>query len=56
MFMTKMPTPEDRLNADRIREQIGHRLKRHYQACMTDELPPRLLALLKKLDEEIPEH
>jgi hypothetical protein len=36
-----------------IREQIGHQLKKHYQACMTEELPPRLLALVKKLDEEI---
>jgi len=60
MFTTKKPTPEDRLNAARInaariREQIGHQLKKHYLACMTDELPPRLLALLKKLDEERPE-
>jgi hypothetical protein len=56
MFMTKTPTPEDRLNAARIREQIGHQLKKHYQACMTEGLPPRLLELIKKLDEEIPEH
>jgi hypothetical protein len=31
---------------------IGHKLKAYYQACTTQELPPRLLAVLKKLDEE----
>ncbi len=37
------------------REQIGRKLKTFYERCMTDELPPRLLALLKKLDQELPE-
>jgi hypothetical protein len=32
---------------------IGHKLRAHYQRCTTEELPPRLLAVLKKLDEEI---
>jgi hypothetical protein len=32
---------------------IGHKLRAHYQTCTTEELPPRLLAVLKKLDEEI---
>jgi hypothetical protein len=32
---------------------IGHKLRAHYQACTTEELPPRLLAVLKNLDEEI---
>jgi hypothetical protein len=31
---------------------IGDQLRAYYRACMTEELPPRLLALLKKLDEE----
>jgi len=31
---------------------IGHKLQGYYQACTTQELPPRLLAALKKLDEE----
>ena len=53
--MNKKPTAEDRLNSARIRDHIGHLLKKHYQACTTDELPPLLLALLKKLDEERPE-
>ena len=50
--MYKKPTPE---NLARIRERIGHWLKDHYQTCTTDELPLRLLALLKKLDQELPE-
>jgi anti-sigma factor NepR-like protein len=33
-------------------ERIGQELRAYYQACMTEELPPRLLAALKKLDEE----
>jgi len=32
--------------------KVGHKLKDYYQACTTEELPPRLLAALKKLDEE----
>jgi hypothetical protein len=32
---------------------IGHQLRAYYQACTTEELPPRLVATLKKLDEEI---
>jgi hypothetical protein len=35
------------------KERIGQQLKDHYQACTNEELPPRLLALIKKLDEEI---
>jgi hypothetical protein len=38
-----------------INERIGRELTKYYQACVTDELPPRLLALLKKLDQELPE-
>jgi hypothetical protein len=53
--MHKKPTPEDSLNSARIRDQIGYSLKSYYQACMTSDLPPRLLAALKKLDEERPE-
>jgi hypothetical protein len=53
--MYKKPTQEDRLNAASIREQIGHSLRNYYQACITNEVPPRLLAALKKLDEGRPE-
>jgi hypothetical protein len=53
--MNKKATTEERLNSARIRDHIGRLLQKHYQACTTDELPPRLLAVLKKLDEEQPE-
>jgi hypothetical protein len=33
-------------------DRIGQQLKAYYQALPTEELPPRLLALLKKLEEE----
>jgi len=50
------PQPQGEVRATReAREQIGQKLKKLYQACATDELPPRLLAALKKLDEERPE-
>jgi len=32
---------------------IGEKLRAYYQACTKEQLPPRLLAVLKKLDEEI---
>jgi hypothetical protein len=32
---------------------FGHKLLAYYQAITTEELPPRLLAVLKKLDEEL---
>jgi len=51
--MHRKPTSDDCLNAALIREQIGHSLRNYYQARMTDELPPRLLSLLKKLGEDI---
>ena len=34
------------------KERIGEQLRQYYSACMTEELPPRLLAALKELDEE----
>jgi hypothetical protein len=34
---------------------IGQQLRTYYQACTAEELPPRLLEVLKKLDEETPE-
>jgi len=36
------------------REQIGDKLKKYYQACMTEELPPRLLAALQRLEDVQP--
>jgi predicted metal-dependent hydrolase len=43
------------LHREQTREQIGQKLKDYYRAYATDELPPRLLALIKKLDQEEPE-
>jgi hypothetical protein len=37
------------------REQIGQNLKTFYERCMTDDLPPRLREVIKKLDNEEPE-
>jgi hypothetical protein len=54
-FMYKKPTRGDLLDLAHIRERLGHLLKGHYQACLSRELPPQLLAALKKLDEERPE-
>ena len=47
----KEPTVQ-RLN-QRAREQIGQQLRHYYGSCIGEELPPRLLAVLKKLDEEM---
>jgi hypothetical protein len=55
MFMAKMRKPEERLNWSFARERLGHYLRAHYQACTTAELPPRLLAALKQLDEAKPD-
>jgi hypothetical protein len=48
-------TPEDALNWTFTRDRIGQLLKVHYQACTTEELPPGLRAVLKKLEQEEPE-
>ena len=51
MFKFKRTLEESRSSA-RIREHIGHLLKDHYEACMSQDLPPRLLATLKKMEQE----
>jgi len=40
------------LHRDQTRERIGQQLRDYYRVYATEELPPRLLALIKKLDEE----
>jgi len=55
MFRFKKRTLEDSLNSHRIRDRNDHLLKDYYQACTSQELPPQLRAVLKKLDEEKPE-
>jgi hypothetical protein len=48
-------TPEERRHWSLITEQIGQQLKGYYRACKGEQLPPQLLTLLKKLDQELPE-
>ena len=45
-------TAEEGRDWSYTKERIGLQLKAHYQAVATEQLPPRLLALLKRLDEE----
>jgi hypothetical protein len=52
---SKSKTPDELRNWSLTKAQIGHQLKKHYQAYTTEELPPRLLALIKKLNHEEPE-
>jgi len=40
------------LNWCQTKERIGQQLKQYFSACVIEELPTRLLAALKKLDEE----
>jgi hypothetical protein len=46
-------TPDQSIYQFRANKIIGQKLKAYYQVCITEQIPPRLLALLKKLDEEI---
>jgi hypothetical protein len=47
--MSKQRTPDDWSST---KGRIGQLLRAHYQAYATEELPPRLLALIKKLNQE----
>jgi len=50
----KRATPEEQRNRAIMREHIGHQLRNHYQAFFTtEELPPRLLALVEKLKNQV---
>jgi hypothetical protein len=46
----KRPTNQ-RLD-QRVKGLIGQQLRDYYDSRISEELPPRLLAVLKKLDEE----
>jgi len=46
-------TPDEWVDWCLARERIAEELKEYYRACTTGELPPQLLALSKKLDEEL---
>jgi hypothetical protein len=47
-------TPDELARLSLTKEQIGLQLRNYYRACTAEELPPRLLTLLKKLDPELP--
>jgi hypothetical protein len=49
--MPKARTEAEWLDWCQTKERIGQQLRDYYRACTTEELPPRLLALVKKLDE-----
>ena len=56
MQQSKKPTLSKRTDdASRdwshIKDRLGEQLRAQYQAITTEELPPRLLAVLKKLDD-----
>jgi hypothetical protein len=46
-------TPDEWYNWCLARERIDNELREYYRASATGELPPQLLALSKKLDEEL---
>jgi hypothetical protein len=50
--MLKARTGAEWLDWCQTKERIGQQLRDYYRACTTEELPPRLLALIKKLDEK----
>jgi hypothetical protein len=50
--MSNKRTPDEWRDWSYTKDRIGQQLKVHYEALTTEELPPRLLALVKKLDEE----
>ena len=43
------------LDRCQTKERIGQKLREFYRANMTEELPPQLLALVKKLDQKVPD-
>ena len=45
-------TPDELRYGFETNKVIGQQLRAYYRACMSEEVPPRLLAALKKLDEE----
>jgi hypothetical protein len=46
-------TPNELADWCIAKNQIAEVLKEYYRACTTEELPPQLLTLLKKLDGEL---
>jgi hypothetical protein len=52
-FMRTNRTPDERNKWCLARERIADELKGYYQVCTTGELAPQLIALSKKLHEEL---
>jgi hypothetical protein len=48
-------TPDQLRYWSETNKVIGQKLRAYYQACTTEKLLPELLAVLKKLDEEVPQ-
>jgi hypothetical protein len=48
----RLDLKDRRLKDRRLKEQIGKQLRDYYQSCLSEKLPPSLLAVLRKLDEE----
>ena len=46
-------TPDEWVDWCLVKNQIADELKEYYRACTTGELPPQLITLSKKLDEEL---
>ena len=46
-------TPDEWADWCIAKNRIAEELKEYYQACTTGQLPPQLLTLSKKLDEEL---
>jgi len=46
-------TPDEWVDWCLVKNQIADELKEYYRVCTTGELPPQLLTLSKKLDEEL---
>jgi hypothetical protein len=53
--MSEKRTPDELARLSLAKEHIGQQLRNYYRACTTEALPPQLLTLLKKLDQELPE-
>jgi len=45
-------TPDEWRSWCLAKDRVAEQLRKYYQACATEALPPRLLDVLKKLDEE----
>jgi hypothetical protein len=53
VFMRTNRTPDEWDKWCRARVRIDDELKDYYVACATGELPPQLIALSQKLDQEL---